>query len=178
MGSEEFDKILKCVTEAVVGKGNLQKNKMCGRLTQHLWVEYNVSKNDLINGVMGYILQYNLMDRYDDSKSLGWYILGIVHNYLRNQLRSEEAVKQLKREICKEGWDNPGSYKSPEEQYLEKERHLIILNHTTQEEVKLLNGDTSIRDFAEANNISYDAAKMRKKRLTDKLYNILKSSGY
>lgn len=187
MNSKFYERVSNLIWESLSGKGIYPLNRTVGALVTQLRIEFGLYQNDLTNEIATTIFTEGrfgrppLIQRYTLGTSLGWFITNICYNYLRNKLKTERSyrrmMKKLHQDIDAELYDIP-DYGNPEEIYLRKEKLLIINKHTTEDERDLLIDKLPLQEYAKKEKITLSAAKMRKKRLRDKLLKILHDAGY
>lgn len=182
MDAELYQEVSNKVYETLSGKGLLPKNKRCYTMAQILLHTYNFKQHELVNELTLYIYDNNLMDKYKEGSSLGWFVAGICFNLLRNKIKIERIRKKTLEDIIEKIdagiYDFYPETENPEEAYLRRERLEIILRNTNEKEYDLLMDILSLKEFAELEKITYMHAAMRKKRLKIRLKECLSKHGY
>ena len=186
MTNEELmDQVCEKVYLAVRGVGLLKKNKVCKSLADQIYEEFGIKRHELTNEIICYIMRHNLMDRYRPENSLGWYVVGITWRYLVNRRQKLRICKKMDKELLieirLEQDDDIYSlpkYGNPEEIYLRKELHELVMKHVSQDEYDLLCGNITLAEFGKIEGISKSGAQKRKKTLTAKVLKTLSNTGY
>jgi hypothetical protein len=177
--------VLDKIKEAVNGSGIYGRNRACRKIKDTLYNQYNIHQQELINEIFCFILDKKLLDKYEEGKSLGWFIAGISWRWLTWRLRKENTLRKreqkllddINREIKERTFRLP-EYYNPEKLLIMKQQTELINSITTEAERHLITGEISIGEFAKDHGMEYDAVAKHKKRLTCKCKLLLEKNGY
>ena len=191
MNTEQVEEVSKKIYQTLSGQGILPVNKDISKMVNMLYYEHGYYHNDLVIEILTYIIQQNLMHKYDKDKSLGMYVTSIVYYALKNLLRKRggskfvgevsmdpELLEWMMSEADYDIEHTSIHVPSPEQCYFSKEIVGIIRSHFNEVELSYCEGGMTSRQAAAAENTTPEAFRKRIERKKVLLRKQLLMSGY
>ena len=168
------------LNNTVKGFGFFEKNEQIKALSDVLWNDFEIDRQEIIQETILTIIKHDLMEKWNGG-SLGWYLAGIMFNVERNMLRVERAREKKNKEEAYsrhlEDCFNKFSI-NPEERFFVTEIIGLLNSVMSIDEVACLVGCISKHDLMEKSGLNENQVKNRLKYCRRIAWNLLKKNGY